>query len=178
MVAAIFWTLFAGDTKARQMDGNKTKQVDTAAASITGAASGAVNGNASENNKTSEPSERERMLLDRIEKLEHRLADLETRNSPKAAETALANGTGAGPSAVARSGESKASGAGAAPPGTSGLSDVNRDSTPQAESQLAPSTTRAAKAEPFAFGDFTWLTGNPRTKDSPINTEVFTGEIR
>jgi hypothetical protein len=33
-------------------------------------------------------------------------------------------------------------------------------------------------AEPFAFGDFTWLTGNPRTKESPIDTKVFTGEIR
>ena len=33
-------------------------------------------------------------------------------------------------------------------------------------------------AEPFAFADFTWLTGNPRTKDSPLDTKVFTGEFR
>jgi hypothetical protein len=34
------------------------------------------------------------------------------------------------------------------------------------------------KAEPFAFADFTWLSGNPRTKDSPLSTNVFTGELR
>jgi hypothetical protein len=36
----------------------------------------------------------------------------------------------------------------------------------------------AKKPEPFAFADFTWLTGNPRTKESAIDTKVFTGEIR
>src|SRR5579871_2689249 len=34
------------------------------------------------------------------------------------------------------------------------------------------------KSEPFAFADFTWLTGNPRTKVSPIDTPAFTGEFR
>jgi hypothetical protein len=34
------------------------------------------------------------------------------------------------------------------------------------------------KAEPFAFADFTWLTGNPRTKESPLDTKAFTGEFR
>ena len=33
-------------------------------------------------------------------------------------------------------------------------------------------------AEPFAFADFTWLTGNPRTKESPLDSKVFTGEFR
>jgi Putative beta-barrel porin-2, OmpL-like. bbp2 len=32
--------------------------------------------------------------------------------------------------------------------------------------------------EPFAFGDFTWLNGNSRTTESPIDTKVFTGEFR
>src|SRR5216684_306831 len=27
-------------------------------------------------------------------------------------------------------------------------------------------------AEPFAFADFTWLTGNPRTKESPLDTKI------
>src|SRR6202011_5399498 len=30
----------------------------------------------------------------------------------------------------------------------------------------------------FAFADFTWLTGNPRTTESPLDTKVFTGELR
>ena len=36
----------------------------------------------------------------------------------------------------------------------------------------------AAPKVPFAFADFTWLTGNPRTRDSPLDTKAFTGELR
>ena len=36
----------------------------------------------------------------------------------------------------------------------------------------------AKRAAPFAFADFTWLTGNPRTKDAPLDTGAFTGEFR
>jgi hypothetical protein len=38
--------------------------------------------------------------------------------------------------------------------------------------------TSSKKRDPFAFADFTWLNGNSRTKDSPINTSYFTGEFR
>jgi hypothetical protein len=44
-----------------------------------------------------------------------------------------------------------------------------------------PAAARAEKqkpAEPFAFADFTWLTGNPRTKDLPLDSKAFTGEFR
>ena len=34
------------------------------------------------------------------------------------------------------------------------------------------------KSEPFAFGDFTWLNGNARTKDTPYATRFFSPEIR
>jgi hypothetical protein len=40
----------------------------------------------------------------------------------------------------------------------------------------APDATK--KPEPFAFADFTWLTGNPRTKEAPLDSKVFTGEFR
>nr|AOS95200.1 ribosomal protein L12E/L44/L45/RPP1/RPP2 [uncultured bacterium] len=33
-------------------------------------------------------------------------------------------------------------------------------------------------SEPFAYADYTWLTGNARTKDTPYATEFFTPEIR
>jgi hypothetical protein len=33
-------------------------------------------------------------------------------------------------------------------------------------------------AEPFAFADWTWLNGNPRTKDLPFDSKFFTPEIR
>jgi hypothetical protein len=37
---------------------------------------------------------------------------------------------------------------------------------------------KPTKAEPFAFADFTWLNGNPRTKEVPQDTKFFTPEIR
>ena len=35
-----------------------------------------------------------------------------------------------------------------------------------------------AKPDPFAFADFTWLSGNPRTREAPLDTKAFTGEFR
>src|SRR5690242_18469520 len=57
----------------------------------------------------------------------------------------------------------------------------------QPESDPAPTLTNAQppaaaepakKPEPFAFADFSWLSGNPRTRESPLDTKVFTGEFR
>src|SRR5690349_23613729 len=48
-------------------------------------------------------------------------------------------------------------------------------------SALAQATAPAAdppKPPPFAFADFTWLSGNPRTTESPLQTKAFTGEFR
>jgi hypothetical protein len=33
-------------------------------------------------------------------------------------------------------------------------------------------------AAPFVFADFTWLNGNPRTRESPLDTPAFTAEFR
>ncbi len=41
-----------------------------------------------------------------------------------------------------------------------------------------PAPAPPKKPEPFAFADFTWLTGNARTKESPLDTKAFTAEIR
>ena len=49
--------------------------------------------------------------------------------------------------------------------------------TPSTTQQPA-TVTPEKKPDPFAFADFTWLSGNPRTKESPIDTKVFTGEFR
>jgi hypothetical protein len=43
---------------------------------------------------------------------------------------------------------------------------------------LCAQDTRPPAAAPFAFADFTWLNGNPRTKDSPLDSKYFTGEFR
>jgi Putative beta-barrel porin-2, OmpL-like. bbp2 len=41
-----------------------------------------------------------------------------------------------------------------------------------------PPPAPVVKPEPFSFVDFTWLTGNPRTTESPLETKAFTGEFR
>jgi hypothetical protein len=41
-----------------------------------------------------------------------------------------------------------------------------------------PAPAEPAASDPFAFADFTWLTGNPRTTESPLGNDVFTAEIR
>jgi hypothetical protein len=60
-----------------------------------------------------------------------------------------------------------APGTAAAAPGSAG-----------AAASSEPSGESARKPEPFAFADFTWLTGNPRTTSSPLDTSVFTFEFR
>jgi hypothetical protein len=54
---------------------------------------------------------------------------------------------------------------------TSNMARAQEAPRPQAESA-------AKKPEPFAVADFTWLTGNPRTKEAPLDSKVFTGEFR
>ncbi len=52
---------------------------------------------------------------------------------------------------------------------------------PAAAAPAQPATAtgpEAKKPEPFAFADFSWLTGNARTKESPLDSKVFTGEFR
>jgi len=44
--------------------------------------------------------------------------------------------------------------------------------TPEGQPEKTP------KAVPFAFADWTWLNGNPRTKEVPLDTKFFTPEIR
>lgn len=47
----------------------------------------------------------------------------------------------------------------------------------QAEAAL-PTPAKPAKAEPFAFADWTWLNGNARTKTPAFDSKFFTPEIR
>ena len=58
---------------------------------------------------------------------------------------------------------------------------------PAALTQPAPAATPAGpdldaevttKSAPFAYADWTWLNGNPRTKDTPMATKYFTPEFR
>jgi hypothetical protein len=129
-------------------------------------------------------TERERWLLDRVEQLEKRVAELESKGQPAAA---------AAPEASASEVASEASVTSPAPASTTTAapesvtptisSSVSNDHAvasvgPQATEKGKPGAAKAASAEPFSFADFTWLNGTARTKEVPLDTKFFTPEIR
>src|SRR6267378_3151234 len=105
-------------------------------------------------------TERERWLLDRVEQLEKRVAELEVKGNLPAVPAALASATQT-PSAAAIDPSSGATVAAAAP-GTNVISAEKAGATARVQGKTP--TVKPQKAEPFAFADFTWLTGNARTK--------------
>jgi hypothetical protein len=133
------------------------------------------------------------MLLDRVEQLEKRVAELEAKRAtvtPPTAEVAIArpnsleNGTittstaspiTTTPTAVPTAGARLT-------PGVSlGVAPVDKamaSVSAPANSQAKPGSAKTPASDPFAFADFTWLNGNPRTKESPMDTKFFTPEIR
>lgn len=122
-------------------------------------------------------TERERWLLERVEQLEKRVADLESKSGaaqPSAAESLKSTETTSASSStpVAETATPSATSAGIAP--NSALPAV----TGQATEKGKPGAAKVPPAEPFAFADFTWLNGNARTKDIPMDTKFFTPEIR
>jgi hypothetical protein len=129
-------------------------------------------------------TERERWLLDRVELLEKRVAELEAKST---ASTAPAETTASQPSSAVSGNASTPSGttADAGVPVTPGAG-TNVIPVEKAMGSIAAQATEkgrsgAAKvpaSEPFAFADFTWLNGNARTKESPMDTKFFTPEIR
>lgn len=50
--------------------------------------------------------------------------------------------------------------------------------TPTPAPATSPAEPSPTTAEPFAFADFTWITGNPRTSETPLDTKLFTPEVR
>ncbi|HUJ94895.1 MAG TPA: outer membrane beta-barrel protein [Terriglobales bacterium] len=106
-------------------------------------------------------------LREVILKLEAKVEELERKQqAPSANQTDLnmANGPG--------SQESLTNVKANAVPGEAAFSSA-------AKEQVAPSVeTKPQPAEPFAFADFTWLNGNPRTKEIPLDTKFFTPEVR
>ena len=146
-------------------------------------------------------TEREQWLLDRVEQLEKRVAELESRemktsgengktysaegkDAPRAMPITMAAASSSSsaipPVAVSASSPSKTAAAEILPSTPSGgsLSAPVGPSAPQATEKGKPGTTVAEKAEPFAFADWTWLNGNARTKEVPLDTKFFTPEIR
>jgi hypothetical protein len=113
---------------------------------------------ATEAPKKEEPklTDRERALLERVDQLEKRLAEVESMVKKPVAESAT--------SESAKTQTELASNAPATPP------------VEQPIVQDQP--TKKKKADPFAFADWSWLSGNARTKDLAADTKFFTPEIR
>src|SRR5882762_10069288 len=129
-------------------------------------------------------TERERWLLDRVELLEKRVEELETKGSSPAVPAAAA--ASSQPGSLSPTTSTAASAAGVTPAPTVAGANANVIPTEKVAASAAPQATEkgksgAAKAqstEPFAFADFTWLNGNARTKELAMDTKFFTPEIR
>jgi hypothetical protein len=120
-------------------------------------------------------------VLKELEAMKARIAELEAQlKSMKSQDVASApasvNGVPAQPEVSAAAASSQ--------PSMNATAESATPSGPTApmSTLLAASPARPdgkpAKAEPFAFADWTWLTGNPRTKDTPWATKFFTPEFR
>jgi len=57
---------------------------------------------------------------------------------------------------------------------------ISTAAVPEAQAVLPQTAVPAkpAKAEPFAFADWTWLNGNSRVKEPPFDTKFFTPEVQ
>jgi len=127
-------------------------------------------------------TERERRLLDRVEQLEKRVADLEGKTQPAAGVSAPSSASSDSSASTVTVGGGLTSAPSPGPPDPGSLS-VSKTATavgvqPQSMEKNPTGTAKPEKAQPFAFADFTWLNGNPRTKDIPLDTKFFTPEIR
>jgi hypothetical protein len=105
-------------------------------------------------------TERERQLLDRVEQLEKRMAELEAKGQPAAASSSEA----AAPQPSVFVPATAQPGAAVAPTASEVASAVPSAAVSVAHGAEEKAPTTPAKAEPFAFADFTWMNGNARTK--------------
>src|SRR5450631_278753 len=119
-------------------------------------------------------TERERLLLDRVEQLEKRMAELEAKGQP-AAPSSSEILTPQPSAVVPETAQPTVGGSAASGEAANAVSPAAVSTAPGTQEKAS---TKPPKAEPFAFADFTWLTGNARTKESPMDTKFFTPEIR
>jgi len=143
-------------------------------------------------------TDREKQLLDRIERLEARLVAMETKEKP-ATETGTSSEASAAPATIHPEPTLVASltAIAAATPAQVSTPQAPLNSTPAAGSPpptanaatpAAPNIPQAVQSPepapavdnftPFAYGDFTWLNGSSRNKDTVLDTKFFTAEVR
>jgi hypothetical protein len=128
-------------------------------------------------------TERELQLLDRIDRLEQRLAAMEARQMPAPIDSERIQLALAIPTPPAQAPPAAPAGNAALPAGQTG-NPALPVSTAGAAAPTAPQAANEATPPPidlqtpFADYDWTWLNGNPRTHDSPLDSKYFTGEFR
>ena len=138
-------------------------------------------------------TDRERWLLERVEQLEKRVTDLESKDAKPAAEAVTAPDKGAAPvtgvygemtaaakpSAGAPTAKLASEPAGAVR--SSMATSIAAAIGPKQDSSTSASPAASQekkKTEPFSDYDWTWLNGNPRTKEIFWDSKFFTPEIR
>jgi hypothetical protein len=131
----------------------------------------------------SNDADREKQLLDRLERLEARLAAMEAASAgtrsvdqppARSNETLLAS---THPVAASPGLPEPLPSPGPAPSPQPAPPPQAIPSIPEAL-QSPESTPGVDNFTPFAFGDFTWLNGTPRTKTPVLDTKFFTPEVR
>ena len=141
-----------------------------------------VAGVSAQRNGTPFVDNEKKLLLDRLERLEARLAAMEALNAPaKPSGMSLARGN----ESLVASTIPMAALPARPEPLAAAAPTPQPASAPQAaipripEALEAPESTPGVDSfTPFAYGDFTWLNGSPRTKDVVLDTKFFTPEVR
>ncbi len=118
-------------------------------------------------NKATVPAETDEQIIQELDRMRARIAELENRlkQRPTAAATSSTN---EGTHPAERAGDI------ATPLNPVAMSATSHNE--QAAADIPPA--RPANAEPFAFADWTWLNGNPRTKEPAFDSKFFTPEVR
>jgi putative OmpL-like beta-barrel porin-2 len=121
-------------------------------------------------------TDRELYLLERIEQLEKRVAELESKGSG----TTVTNSPAPVAPDTTSSPLSPAPDVVAVRPANTGTSSSPISTVKQDQTQppTGAANGRPAVVEPFSDADWTWLNGNPRTKDIYWDSKFFTPEIR
>lgn len=112
--------------------------------------------------KGDQPDDTDAQILQELERMRTRIQELEARlkqRSEKSADASTAVPTPLSSNAIASS------------------SLASPVATSSAQTEAAP-PPKPEKAEPFAFADWTWLNGNPRTKEAAFDSKFFTPEVR
>jgi hypothetical protein len=131
-------------------------------ATTAGQAGSGPEGSAQEQSSSGSGSDTDSEIIQELERMRNRIQQLESELKQR--HTANSAVTDAGKPVSAKA-QQLVSG-----------SEASTELAVQTESPAAGA--KPEKAEPFAFADWTWLNGNPRTKEPAFDSKFFTPEVR